>query len=354
MKPSRSVPIIAAMAVVIAALSWALVYYARDEFKLAAERRDIDIPAHAAITSDDGFAVVHVSPQSQNASGITTAALGGARAAATLEVAGVVLNPQPLLDLRGRYLAAAAEANALRTASANSKADYDRLRGLFDDERNVSERALLAAETQWQGDQARATAAQQAAATLLDDIRINWGMQAARWVSEGNTTAFDALAKRRAALLMMTLPYERQADADPTILTVAPDSSHAGQRPVRFVSAAPQADTLLSGATYLYLAENLDLRSGIRLTGQMKRAGKPRDGVVVPATAAVWHGGKAWAYVKDGDERFVRKPLATDQEMNDGWFAGEGFVPGDQVVVGGAQLLLSEELKFQIRNENED
>ena len=29
-------------------------------------------------------------------------------------------------------------------------------------------------------------------------------------------------------------------------------------------------------------------------------------------------------------------------------------VPGDEVVVSGAQLLLSEELKYQIRNENED
>ena len=34
------------------------------------------------------------------------------------------------------------------------------------------------------------------------------------------------------------------------------------------------------------------------------------------------------------------------------WTAG--FEAGQEVVVRGAQLLLSEELKFQIRNENED
>ena len=68
----------------------------------------------------------------------------------------------------------------------------------------------------------------------------------------------------------------------------------------------------------------------------------------------VWHGGKAWAYVKDEDDLFVRKEVSTAQELASGWFDATHFQPGDEVVVSGAQLLLSEEQKFQIRNENED
>ena len=37
-----------------------------------------------------------------------------------------------------------------------------------------------------------------------------------------------------------------------------------------------------------------------------------------------------------------------------GWFVPKGLEAGQEVVVTGAQLLLSEELEFQIRNENED
>jgi hypothetical protein len=70
--------------------------------------------------------------------------------------------------------------------------------------------------------------------------------------------------------------------------------------------------------------------------------------------AVVWHGGRAWAYVKEGESTFVRKPVSTAQEVPGAWFNAEGFEEGEQVVVSGAQLLLSEELKFQIRNENED
>jgi hypothetical protein len=92
----------------------------------------------------------------------------------------------------------------------------------------------------------------------------------------------------------------------------------------------------------------------MRVAGQLKLGAKAREGVIVPASAVVWHGGKAWAYVKEDADRFVRKPVSTSQEMGNGWFTAEGLEADDKVVVSGAQLLLSEELKFQIRNENED
>jgi hypothetical protein len=355
MKLSRSNVIIAAMAVVIAVLTWALVFYARDELKLTAGQRDDDKPARSAVTVDDGFAVVGVSAESQKASGIVTAQLEAARSEVTTEVYGVVLNPQSLLDLRGRYLVAAAEVRGLNAVSVNSRAEFERLKKLFDDDRNISERALLSAESQWQGHQARLVAAEQSAAMLLDELRLGWGPLLARWAGEANSAALDALATQRAFLILMTLPHELQNVAAHAALTVAPVSMRTSQRPVRFVSASPQTDTTLSGMTYLYLAEDPGLRSGMRLVGQVRVGGsKSREGVIVPPTAVVWHGGKAWVYVKEDAGRFVRRPLATSQEMGKGWFAGEGFESGDHVVVSGAQLLLSEELKFQIRNENED
>lgn len=354
MKPSRSNLIIALMAIVIAALSFALVFYARDEFKLTAEHRDDDIPSRSAVTTDGGFAVVRVSGESQRASGIVTTGLAAARSEAAAEVYGVVLNPQPLLDLRSRYLIAAAEARGLSALSANSRAEFERLKKLFDDDRNISERALLSAESQWQGNQARLAAAERSVAMLLDDLRVNWGPLLARWAGEANSAALDALATQRASLILMTLPHELQTAASRAALTVAPASLRSSQQPARFVSASPQTDAALSGTTYLYTTEDPGLRTGMRLVGQMKLGGKPRDGVIVPTTAVIWHGGKAWAYIKEDEDRFERRPLSTSQEIGNGWFAGEGFEAGDPVVVSGAQLLLSEELKFQIRNENED
>jgi len=350
----RSTLIIALMAIIIAALSWALVYYSRDEFKLAAERRDDDIPTHSAVTVDDGFAVVRVSVESQKASGIVTTQLETAHSDAATEVYGVVLNPQPLLDLRGRYLAAVAEARASSVAAASSHAEYERLKKLFDDDRNISERALLTAESQWKGDQARLAASEQSVATLQDNLRATWGAVFAGWAGDGRAATLDALANQREVVIQMAYPYDLQSAAGRAAMFVAPVSEPSTRRATRFVSASPQVDSTLPGATYFYLADGQGLRIGMRVVGQVKLGAKPREGVIVPASALVWHGGKAWAYVREGSDKFVRKLVPTAQEMGNGWFTAEGFEPDDDVVVSGAQLLLSEELKFQIRNENED
>jgi hypothetical protein len=116
------------------------------------------------------------------------------------------------------------------------------------------------------------------------------------------------------------------------------------------------SDATLPGVTYFYLVGSSGMRVGMRVAGQLKLGGKVREGVIVPSAAIVWHAGKAWAYVKDDEEAdlFVRKEVSTALEQPGGWFDAGHFEEGDEVVVSGAQLLLSEELKFQIRNENED
>ncbi|HWT28047.1 MAG TPA: hypothetical protein VN084_00940, partial [Methylophilaceae bacterium] len=75
---------------------------------------------------------------------------------------------------------------------------------------------------------------------------------------------------------------------------------------------------------------------------------------VIPNDAVVWYGGKAWVYRQESPERFVRQPIETDHETGNGWFNTGLIKPGDALVTSGAQLLLSEEFKYQIKNENED
>ncbi len=75
----------------------------------------------------------------------------------------------------------------------------------------------------------------------------------------------------------------------------------------------------------------------------------PSHAVMVPDSAVVWLGGRAWIYVEEKDtERFVRRPVSVDHRTREG-FVTDQFAAGDRVVVQGAQLLLSEELKSQIQ-----
>src|SRR5262249_11385348 len=162
MRIQASAVIISVMAVVIAILLWAVIYFARDEWHLKAQARDDDLPVRSQVSNKDGFAAVHVSAQGQRASGIVVQELAEATARASAEVYGTVVNIQPLLDLHARYVTAVSEARALRAAAASSEAQYRRVKKLFDQDRNASERAVQAAQAQWTTDQAHAAAADQA------------------------------------------------------------------------------------------------------------------------------------------------------------------------------------------------
>ena len=164
----------------------------------------------------------------------------------------------------------------------------------------------------------------------------------------------NALVQQHEALVQLVFPYDLQSRAGRDELAIAPVGSRTLQRPARFVSASPRTDASLPGATYFYLANGRDLRVGMRVAAQLRLSDQTRDGVLIPDAAVVWHGGKAWAYVKEGDDRFQRREVSTAQELPGGWFNAAGFEEGEPVVVSGAQLLLSEEFKYQIRNENED
>ncbi len=74
----------------------------------------------------------------------------------------------------------------------------------------------------------------------------------------------------------------------------------------------------------------------------------PSHAIMVPDSAVVWLGGRAWIYVEKDAERFVRRPVPVDHRVREG-FVTDQFAAGDRVVAQGAQLLLSEELKSQIQ-----
>lgn len=65
--------------------------------------------------------------------------------------------------------------------------------------------------------------------------------------------------------------------------------------------------------------------------------------------------GKAWVYKKIDADNFMRLPINTDNPTEDGWYSqSKQITAKDELVTKGAQLLLSEEFKYQIKNENED
>jgi multidrug efflux pump subunit AcrA (membrane-fusion protein) len=354
MKLTRSHALIAAMAVVIAVLIWALIYFARDEWGAVPEEREQQIETPSTAGVEKGRPFVRVTAESQNASGIEVQPLKPGKSEAAAEAYGMVMSLQPLAEMRGRYLTAVAEARALHAAVTASESEFRRMESLFRDDRNVSEQALKSAEGRYRSEQARQLAAEQSAAAVRDSMRSAWGETVTGWAINPDSRVMQAMLRQSAYLVQLVLPYDLPRNAVRRTILVAPAAARENTRAARFVSDSPQVDAALPGETYFYMVEGGGLRAGMRVLARIGLGGAPVAGMIVPPTAVIWHSGKAWAYVKDDEQTFSRHEVSTGEELNGGWFNSTGFDDDDEVVVSGAQLLLSEELKYQIRNENED
>lgn len=350
----KALIIISLQTVIIVVLAWVLVFYGKDEYEAYQRRDDEEIKTASHVAAEKGATVVSLSAEAQKASGIAVEALHSSLHQSQLVSYGSVVGIEPLIDLRARYLSAKADIGTVLASLANTQQDYQRLQALNRDNRNVSDRAVQAAEAAWKADEAKLAAAKTLAAGIRDSMRQQWGDALARWAAGEQGNGLAKLLSHEEVLIQAALPFEGLQAEKIAAIEVAPAGSHGKPVAAVYVSPSPQTDATLQGRTYFFRAQARELRAGMRVEAHIRTQGNQAAGVLIPNAAVVWYAGKAWAYRKEGGDKFVRMLVDTSQEAGDGWFAASGFKEGDQLVVSGTQLLLSEELKYQIKNENED
>ena len=352
-KKATAVIIIQACLIVI--LLWLLVIFSKDEFEAFNEEEEIESPQR--IHTESGISTIILSAETQVQSDIRTESLSLAKYQPSLEGLGSVLSLEGLLNLRMQYMNTLGELAAAKAALNNSQNDYERLILLNQHDRNISDRMLVAAVALYKGDLARAQAHEAARDNLRHTARQQWGDRLGLGALESQPApVIKALLEYKQALLRIVLPSQQAQPA--AKLHVTPAGSSLTPIDAQLLTSSPQADPLLQGKTYFYTAPAENLRAGMRLNTQYLDTANTASGVIVPHNAVIWYGGKAWIYHRYDMEKFVREPINTDMESGNGWFVQEGNVsnlkPGDAIVTHGAQLLLSEELKYQITNENDD
>ena len=118
-----------------------------------------------------------------------------------------------------------------------------------------------------------------------------------------------------------------------------------------YVDRAPSADPQSQGDGFLFIATNHSTRlaPGLSLTGFISLAAEPLQGLIVPDNAVVRLEERTWVYTRIGSTNFARCEITADNPVAAGLFVTNGVAPGDRVVVTGAQTLLSEERKNEIK-----
>ena len=308
-------------------------------------QREAPMQAPSRVQSVNGYTVLSFDTEAQKANGIVTTVLSPTKEQIESQATGVVVQLQPLLDLKASYNTPATDLLRARAKARASSAEYERLRQLNRDGKNASDKAVEAARANAESDIALVQNAQQAITVLKGTALLHWGPVVAGWI-EGNSPQLDALLTQRTFLLQVTGTSASSFATPRQAVVQYADRTHAT---ARFISVLPQLDSRLQVPSLLYeIAAHPGLVPGINLSVFLP-SGPPQNGVVIPSGAVVWSQGTAWCYVEESPGKFVRTLVQTSEPVANGFFQAEGIPPGARVVIKGAQALLSEEFRSQIQ-----
>jgi hypothetical protein len=282
----------------------------------------------------NGETVVNLDLATQKLIGLEMVTLEAAEQSPQVEGYGRVLDPSPLV----RNLSEVASARVTLEASEQ---EYQRLKGLFDQGQNASAKALENASAVVKRDRIALRSAEA-------ELMTAWGEPIA---GRPDLAAFvGSLARLERVLVRLDLPAGQSPVGPPTGAQLHLPGVGA---PVEasYLGPAPATDPRVQGEGFLFEVTNppAGLTPGRSVTGFLQLPGGPRRGVVVPEAAVVRSAGRAWVYAQTGDTTFARREIALDDPAARGWFVTRGLAPGARLVVTGAQTLLSEERKTEIR-----
>lgn len=296
------------------------------------------------VAVEEGRMVVRLNPAEQARVGIDTRVVPAMAHRAELQAYGSVLDLARVTDLTNSYATAKAQ---LQTAQAKVEVS----RNAFQRAKNLGPYATTVqvetTEGTFQTDIASLAAAESQVRTLSATAQQEWGPIIGRAIVERSPT-ITRLIERGAFLVQVTLPPGETLKGPPAaaFAEVPPQSARVA---LDYVSPATRTDARIQGLSFFYTVRG---DSGF-LPGMSMLVFLAGDrtvtGVSVPEDAVVHWGGGTWVYRAVAPGAYVRHLLKADPTMADDAYVVEDLSESTEIVLRGAQALLSEEMKAQLQ-----
>jgi hypothetical protein len=261
----------------------------------------------------------------------------------------VLLPVNDIATLRNNYVAARAKLERAGVDLALSKSSYERTKTLYEQNQNMSLKALQDAEATYRNNQAQVRAAELDAKVQVDTVRQRWGGVVAGWIT-GDKGVLEPVLEQREFLVQVTFPPGEVGKPAATLSLTTPGKQFVQ---ARLVSSFPEVSPQIQGISFLYLVPGRPgLAVGMNLVAFVP-IGEPLRGMVVPQSAIVWWQGKAWMYEQLSPTTFARREVPTDNPVSGGYFVPAANLASEtKIVTVGAQTLLSEEFRSEIQQQD--
>ncbi|MGN6368958.1 MAG: efflux RND transporter periplasmic adaptor subunit [Phycisphaerae bacterium] len=275
--------------------------------------------------------------------------------------------PMEHVDVISRLTSAEADVTTASSALAAARSEYEADVKLNALNKNVSDRTVQDARAAMEQQAAKLESATQTVSLLQKalaattqpatssalSLKKSWqvaevGARPGENVDAGQMIL--RLANWHHLIATVGLPSGENIDPNQMSVRLFVEGQEARPLQVTHTALAPSVDPKTLGETFVIqvVTGAGRVRPGAPVAAVFTPAGKGQEGVLVQQNAVVWHDGKAWVYVAVQPHQFTRRAVSTETPWNSGWFiplSGSRLKVGDQIVVQGAQQLLSEEFK---------
>ncbi len=299
-----------------------------------------------------GQPAISITEEQQNLSGLQIKELHPVKYQTEMMAYGQVVDLKPLLEIRSRYFKAAAAHKIAKADFQQAQQTLDRLRHLHRNDA-ISTRKLQTQESQWQAARAQLDADHYAINSIRETAMLEWGQTLSDWALSVDSAPFSQLINRQLTLLQITLPPNRHLPESIRKIFFDRQGVRHTAKKADLLAPAPRTDKAYQGETYFFMTDH-ELRSGMNITAWIPQPQDSLTGVIIPASAVVRHLGQMYVYLKTGEEQFNRRKISRTLNAKEGYFVENGIEPGEKLVTRGAQMLLSEEFRGQIPDEDDD
>jgi len=179
-----------------------------------------------------------------------------------------------------------------------------------------------------------------------------WGNKLAELALSGQANKLAGFLAGDQFMLQIIFPTNKQLNSKIDTIFVEPSGNRSKAYSAELFSRSAQVDNAIPGESYFFQVGSADLRAGMKVTAWVPELAVNESGVIVPESALIWYMDQVYVYIKTSKDNFTRRMIKSFLKIPEGYFIAKDIQDGEAVVVTGGQLLLSEEMRGQIPDED--
>jgi len=325
--------------IIIAALGYGgyrfyLVYKERSTAEKVDEEEKEKVETRQFVkTNAQGQTFVAIEPELQKQFGVKTIPLAKATFTNELTTFGTVIDVSSLV-------ATLTELNTANISLDYANREYKRVKALYDAGQNAPYKNVEVALTE-------VKKIEESIKGIKSKMLIQWGKEIAE--TKDFETFLKPFIEGKQTLVRISLLPGQSVSTPPKTAKISLIGDTSNDFKANFFSMPSVVDSGDFTKSFIYLIEGTNLPVGLKIEGRLIPEENIISGIFMPEEAIVQINGMIWAYKKIGEDSFQRFPIEGHYPVKGGFIVKTGWTEKDIVVVEGAQMLLSEELKSQIK-----